>query len=125
MKALTICQPYPHLILTGEKPVENRTWSTRFRGPLLIHAGKSRDWLDEGDEQRYPLIFGAIVGMVEMIDCMHVTTLQRLNASLRHNHHVSGPWCFVLKNPVRFETPIPYKGQQGFFEVPDNIIPKY
>ena len=45
MKALTICQPYPHLIMLGEKPVENRTWATSYRGPLAIHAGKSRQWL--------------------------------------------------------------------------------
>src|SRR3546814_21116370 len=45
MKALTICQPYAELILLGLKRVENRSKPTRHRGPLLIHAGKSRDWL--------------------------------------------------------------------------------
>lgn len=125
MKALTICQPYPHLILTGEKPVENRRWPTRFRGPLLIHAGKSKDWLSEGDEARYPLVFGAIVGMADVIDCVHISAIQKRYPDLAGNEHVSGPYCFVLESPVRFERPIPYKGQQGFFEIPDHIIPKY
>lgn len=124
MKALTICQPYAHLILTGEKPVENRTWTTRYRGPLLIHAGKSRSWMDEDDEQRYPgMVFGAVVGMVEMYDALHVTSVQRLHADLRDHHHVNGPWCFMLRNPVRFERPIPYRGAQGFFDVPDDLLP--
>lgn len=59
MKALTICQPYPHLICTPQsdlkdgdvrKRVENRTWGTSHRGPLLIHAGRSKAWLRECGE---------------------------------------------------------------------------
>lgn len=51
MKALTICQPYAALICLPStdwrhKRVENRKWFTSYRGPLLIHAGKSRDWLE-------------------------------------------------------------------------------
>jgi hypothetical protein len=45
MKALTICQPYAELILRGEKLVENREWHTPHRGTILLHAGKSKDWL--------------------------------------------------------------------------------
>jgi hypothetical protein len=64
MKALTICQPYAHLIVRGEKRVENRTWPTRYTGPLAIHAGKSRQWLSPGDVPAFelkgdPLVFGA------------------------------------------------------------------
>lgn len=57
MKALTICQPYAELICRADesedgrrgkrfKLVENRTWATKYRGPLAIHAGKSRKFLD-------------------------------------------------------------------------------
>jgi hypothetical protein len=51
MKALTICQPFAHLIATGQKIVENRVWSTSYRGMVATHAGKSRDWLSDVDEQ--------------------------------------------------------------------------
>ena len=47
MKALTICQPYAEMIANHEKPIENRTWPTSYRGPLAIHAGKSRAWLPD------------------------------------------------------------------------------
>lgn len=45
MKCLTICQPYAALIMLPDdddraKRVENRTWSTNYRGPLLIHAAE-------------------------------------------------------------------------------------
>ncbi|MBL8866467.1 MAG: ASCH domain-containing protein, partial [Planctomycetia bacterium] len=42
MLALSIHQPWAHAILHFGKSVENRTWSTSYRGPLLIHAAKSR-----------------------------------------------------------------------------------
>lgn len=41
MKALSIRQPWAWLILQGFKPVENRSWETLYRGPLLIHAGQT------------------------------------------------------------------------------------
>lgn len=42
MSYLSVRQPWAHAIVTGIKPIENRSWKTSFRGPLLIHAGKSR-----------------------------------------------------------------------------------
>ncbi|QTF59120.1 ASCH domain-containing protein [Stutzerimonas frequens] len=40
MKALSIRQPWAWLIVRGHKPLENRSWATSYRGPLLIHAAK-------------------------------------------------------------------------------------
>lgn len=60
MKALTICQPYAELIARGDKPIENRTWPTHYRGPLLIHAGKSRAWLDGDEDRVYQIDVAAI-----------------------------------------------------------------
>ena len=45
MKCLTICQPWAWAIVAAGKDVENRTRPTRYRGPLLIHAGASRRFL--------------------------------------------------------------------------------
>ena len=39
MKALTVKQPYASLICCGLKNVENRSWTTKYRGTILIHAG--------------------------------------------------------------------------------------
>jgi hypothetical protein len=41
--ALSIRQPWASLIVAGLKPVENRSWRVRYRGPLLIHAGQRVD----------------------------------------------------------------------------------
>ena len=40
MRALTIRQPWASLIAAGVKTIETRSWSTKYRGPLAIHAGK-------------------------------------------------------------------------------------
>lgn len=52
-RAITIRQPWASLIAAGVKTIETRSWSTRYRGPLLVHAGKHRpaqfwlnDWTD-------------------------------------------------------------------------------
>lgn len=39
-KALTLHQPWASLIALGVKTIETRSWSTKYRGPLAIHAGK-------------------------------------------------------------------------------------
>ena len=43
MKCISIKQPWAWLIANGYKPIENRSWVTKHRGPLLLHAGKSFD----------------------------------------------------------------------------------
>ncbi len=136
MKALTICQPYAELIIRGDKLVENRRWPTRYQGLLLIHAGKSRDWLrldDSGQvdaEYGLPLAemaFGAIVGMVRLRACLRLETITGPRADvrwehLRHHEHTEGPYCWVLEEPKRFERPVPFRGAQGLFDVPFDTI---
>jgi activating signal cointegrator 1 len=43
MKAITLHQPWAWLVAFGMKEVETRSWSTDYRGPLAIHAGKKHD----------------------------------------------------------------------------------
>lgn len=124
-RALTICQPYPELILLGEKRVENREWYTPYRGPFLIHAGKSRDWLTEGTEEEYaergaPLVFGAIVGRADLVDCLHIDKIKagaydEKYPWLREHHHTKGTWCWVLDNVKRAPEIIPCNGKQGWW----------
>jgi hypothetical protein len=123
MKALTICQPYATMIMQpydGEsiKRVENREWPTSYRGPLIIHAGKSREWC--GSEKDESLPRGVILGVVDLIDCVRVPEyLDKYDANGEHAH---GSWCWVLRNPQAIRDPIPYKGQLGLFEISDEIL---
>jgi len=49
VKALSIRQPFAQLICIGLKDVENRTWPTKYRGRLQVHASKKY----EGDTLEY------------------------------------------------------------------------
>jgi len=120
MKALSLSQPWAALVVSGIKLIENRTWSSKHRGPLLIHASKTwdeydanwiiekrpdlKDFVRNGEETR---IRGALVGKVKMTDCVTNST----------SEWFFGPFGFVFVEPVRFEKPVPYKGQLNIFEV--------
>lgn len=43
MIALSVKQPWAHLIAIGRKTIETRTWNTAYRGPILICAGMNLD----------------------------------------------------------------------------------
>lgn len=61
MKALSIKQPWAALVVHGIKDIENRTWSTKRRGEVLIHASKAanQDIVDKYVE-KYPEIAGTV-----------------------------------------------------------------
>lgn len=135
MKALTICQPYAHLIVTPQdelpaesvrKRVENRTWATSYRGPIAIHAGKSRKFCRQIDLEFYgPMEWGKIVGMADLVACVWVRDF--LPGSRRSEQiafqfpwlakhpHTEGPCCWILENVRRIE-PIPAVGMQGLWD---------
>ncbi|MFC3228759.1 ASCH domain-containing protein [Marinibaculum pumilum] len=128
MRALSIRQPYAFAIVNGWKDIENRDWPTRFRGPVLVHAGKKEERDDVFDVLRFiaertgrdPHVIaskyrdqkalGCIVGAVDIADCV--------------TEHASGwfygPYGFVLTNgrPCK---PVACRGALGFFTVPDEV----
>jgi hypothetical protein len=135
VKAITICQPYAHLIATGRKVCENRTWYTPHRGPLAIHAGKSRAWLDcdKGEDVDHgsgikvsEMAFGAIVAVADLINCIHIDNKLIVEALAtmtdEQRDHVNGPWCFILDNVRPLKSPIAYRGAQLLFEIPDEDL---
>ena len=123
IKALTILQPYAHLIVvTREKRVENRTWSTRYRGPLVIHAGKGRQMLMNDGQG---MSFGAAIGMCNLVECVHQKHLHLHEDFpwLPTHKHALGPWCWILDDVVEFPEPVPFKGAQGLWSFPSELVP--
>lgn len=130
MKALSIRQPWAWAILAGIKPIENRTWPTSFRGPVLIHAGKREErsnidyvlrecshhtgasvaLLRNAYDQQAAT--GAIIGAVTITDCV----------SDHPSPWFQGPWGFVLASPARAHQPVPCPGRLSFFDVPSDLL---
>lgn len=111
MKAITICQPYADEIVRGLKVLENRTWATSYRGPVAIHAGRSRWYLDPAADVS-GLTFGAVVALARLADCRRVGELPR---HLQSRADAIGPWCWVLEG-VRPIVPVPARGSLGLWE---------
>jgi len=117
MKTLTVQQPWAWAIIHGPKRIENRSRATRHRGPLLIHAGKSRARLGSLGAVEPPpgnLAFGALIGIVDLVDCVPV-------ADVADQPFAEGPWCWILANP-RPVIPAPLRGQLGLFDTPVVIL---
>lgn len=120
MIALSIRQPWAWLILNAGKDIENRTWRTRFRGRVLIHAGKGMTRAEYEDAYDTVMVVnpqilmptfralerGGIVGSVEIVDCVEESS----------SPWFEGPFGFVLRDPrsMPFE---PCKGRLGIFEL--------
>jgi hypothetical protein len=124
MKVLTVKNPWAYLIIHGYdfgpelggfviKDVENRTWYTDYRGPLLIHCSKNLDsniLLPSGiDWEEYN---GHIIGRVNLVDCVK-------NANSRWAE--TGLFHWVLKDPMPCK-PIPVKGSLGLWEYAGEIM---
>lgn len=74
MKVITIKQPWATLIAEGYKEYEFRTWKTKYRGDILIHAGKS---IDKKAMNRFKHLnleypFGQIIAKAIITDCIYV-----------------------------------------------------
>ena len=121
VRVLSIQQPWAWAVVHGPKRVENRTWGTDYRGPLLIHAGRSRERLGDygtGEPAEKRLTFGAVIGVCELVDCV---PYDELPGKLRTSRFAEGPWCWVLAD-VRPLDPIPMKGKMGLFEPPPDVV---
>lgn len=127
MKCLSVRQPWVMSIFHGGKDIENRSWATRYTGPLAIHAsaamtledlnqwkwfveerGLRGPWLEGkklGDAQR-----GGILGVVDLTGCTVSSTSPWFVGEYG--------WKLANPRPVPF---IPLKGQLGLFTPPDEI----
>jgi hypothetical protein len=114
VKALSIQQPWAWLIVNGHKDIENRDWPTRFRGHVLVHAGKKIDeQAIEYIRRAHPEISlpdnfetGGIVGAVTIHGCVTAS----------ESKWFFGEYGFLLKDAERIPFR-PCRGQLGFFEV--------
>lgn len=105
MKVISLLQPWASLVVLGHKRIETRSWNTKHRGPLLIHASAGKSGLNLIDKQDpfgelatallklnlhfedYPL--GAIIGHVKVMETFP-TSIQickgnYVNAQLTYN----------------------------------------
>ena len=120
MKALSIAQPWAECIVSKGKNIENRTWDTKFRGYVAIHASKSKDLSRfEYCQEIYKINLtpddvdlGAIVGIAELVE---VVTKKSLTTETKK--WFQGEFGFHLKNIIKLKKPVKVNGALSFWKV--------
>lgn len=138
MKAITIKQPWATLLALGLKEFETRSWATKYRGPIAIHAGKSIDkeafneptiysaLVKKGIKSPIDLPTGAVIATANLMECHKITSdyysmYDEEKAGTDKGHLIEGDeWWFgnyeegryawKLSN-VKAIDPVPAKGQ--------------
>ena len=115
MKALSIQNPYAHMILCGEKTIENRTWKTKYRGDLLICSSAS------------PKIENTIPGcaliVAELIDCVPFEKMH-LEAACMTEMPDTSSYAWIFDN-FKCIYPFRVKGKLNFFNIDNELIKYY
>ena len=144
MKALTIDAYWAWAIVFGDKRVENRSWPTNYRGPLLIHAGLNRsrdqqavDWLSEnaamslGGESDIESIRGAVIGVCNLSECQALgdfgcneRTHEYLGIPPFAPEFAFGPFGWFLTEVLPAAEPVKCKGKQRLWNPHPSIVRK-
>lgn len=138
MRAISLWQPWASAIALGTKRIETRHWSTAYRGPLAIHAAKKfdRDQREFASTERTlgrlpaQLPLGAVVAVCRLTACLpsedlladraqfNLTAIEKL-----YGNYGDGRFGWILEDITALDAPIPYRGGQSFFTVPDELLP--
>lgn len=128
MKALTLREPWASLVLEGRKALETRSWATRYRGELAIHAGSSR--VPRGDAHAAelmamldgPLHYGQVIARCELIECVRINARFARELAWRDpieymcGDYAPGRYAWVLANVRALEPPAPARGRLGLWD---------
>lgn len=137
MKALTLWQPWASMVATGNKVIETRCWSTKYRGEIAIHSaaklppawlGASRhsdvfrnelaDCLncrrDSVETAVKQLPFGKILCIVRLVSIEETHAVRDIlnQRELIFGNYDDGRYAWFLEMDYRLEEPVPAKGNR-------------
>lgn len=110
MKALSVKQPFASLIASGQKIVETRKWTTKYRGRILICSSKrpAAAGLNLID---YPL--GVAMCTINLVDIREMLKSDEEMACCDY-YEDAYAWCLLDVCKVE---PIPIRGKLQLFNV--------
>lgn len=132
MRAISLWEPWATAIAIGAKKIETRSWATNYRGPLAIHAAKTREmadaflshgavrlaFADAGITTVAQLPFGCVVATCRLMNCVRTERIRDSLSPLEVllGGYDDGRYAWVLEDVVRLPKPVLWRGAQGFFE---------
>ena len=136
-KALSLTQPWATLVATGHKAWETRSWSTKYRGWLAIHASKGfpkpcRELCLEGAFRRVlrqhdyigsvGLPLGQVLCIAYLSDCVSTNVWTPDKDSDEYAFGDYSPNRFAWKfDAVVGVAPFPVKGALSIWQLPNPI----
>ncbi|MGC5796463.1 ASCH domain-containing protein [Sphingomonas sp. NFX23] len=134
MRCISLWQPWASAVALGLKRIETRHWSTNYTGKLAIHAAKR--WT--GDERETAAMFaglydlrlaapplGAIVATARLVRCDRSEDILRRGIGEMEEafgNYGPGRFGWILDDIVMLDEPVPFRGMQGLFDVPDDLL---
>lgn len=122
LKVITIKQPWATLIARGYKQYEFRTWQTKYRGPLLIHAGKGvdKEALKRFEDLHLDYPKSRIIAKTNLDDCILID--EQFNKQLKNNKVYGsddkvGIYAWKLSKVEIIDNDEYLKGQLGLWNI--------
>lgn len=138
MKVISLLEPWASLVAVGAKRIETRSWATKYRGELGIHASKGRKpknmnlaWQEpfytalksiHGEIEGKPTLRyhqGCIIATCNLVDCVEMTAeflLSMKSPELDFGHYEIGRVAWILEDVKILAEPIPAKGQLSIWQ---------
>lgn len=110
MKALSVHPSFAMTIVTGHKTVECRTWTTSYRGDILICSTAKK---------MHGLIPSHALGVVTLADIVPFTA-RHLKPAIKTTFE-KGDYAWILENPRCIE-PFYVKGKLALWECDHDIV---
>ena len=128
MKALSIKEPFASLIANNIKKIETRSFKTKYRGKLYIHASLSKISVKDKDRlnkllkllpEGYSFKYGKIICECNLVDCIFmdeefINTIKKNKLEYLCGHYEVGRYAWVLED-IKVIDGIQIKGKLGIW----------
>lgn len=149
MRAISLWQPWASLVVHGKKRIETRDYAIS-EGPIAIHAAQR--WTREqrsfcmeepflsaltdvfgepnrGMKNPFSLPLGGVIGTVIVDACLVISDRKKElhmcpppEPERSFGNYSDGRFAILLRNPIAFSEPRPYKGAQRIFHIPNDVM---
>ncbi|MGI8546881.1 MAG: hypothetical protein ACR2M1_06030 [Gemmatimonadaceae bacterium] len=146
VRAITLTEPWASLMVLGLKLNETRSWSIKYRGPVLVHAAKgmppyarqavfdapflddlaaalgadtASQILEALDERR-----GKIIGQCDIVGCHRSEDVRESlsDRELAYGDYSDKRYAFAIQGATMFSEFVQCRGMLGLWTVPSDTL---